>query len=522
MGGGTGTGGAPVISRIARESSALTVGVVTLPFNFEAKKRRTSAQAGIAELQKHVDTLIVIPNNNLLGMIDNKTSLMEAFGYADDVLRQGIQGISDLITLDGIVNLDFADVRTVMENKGKAVMGTGSASGENRARRAAEQAIHSPLLSDCNIHGARGILMNVVGSDSMTLHEVYEASSFIEDQGHEDAVIIWGASINPNLGDQILITVIATGFDNEQEKSETETQQVAPTAVTAPFVPAPPPPPINSAPEPAFQAPAMTAPPPPDSQPAALQAEPMQAEPAAPNMGAAPEEPQLEPAAETPIAPEEPPYYTLGGEAPSHASSNAAETPEELGYAPAAADSGEEEPVELKEVSLEEAAFAATEPDPAVAAAEAPLLTEAAPPVAPRAVEHVVIDEPKPSGTSPFSRFFNFAKKAEPAAPVPPAEPQPSEEPTIGDYIRRNAETRPHSTLTTSIEPSPAASAATSPPVSSPQAEPVTAAESAKDDGYNQGYPPHHQFEGRNDIHTNLDIPAFIRKRLSRGGELRT
>ena len=219
MGGGTGTGGAPVISRIARESRALTVGVVTLPFNFEASKRCRLAEEGIEELQKHVDTLIIIPNNNLLGIIDQRTSLMEAFSFADDVLRQGIQGISDLITLDGIVNLDFADVRTVMENKGKAVMGTGRASGDKRARRAAERAIHSPLLSDCNIRGARGILMNVVGSETMTLHEVHEASSFIEEQGHEDAVIIWGASINPSLGDEILITVIATGFDNQPSVS---------------------------------------------------------------------------------------------------------------------------------------------------------------------------------------------------------------------------------------------------------------------------------------------------------------
>ncbi len=219
MGGGTGTGGAPVISRIARESRALTVGVVTLPFSFEASKRSRLAEEGIEELQKHVDTLIIIPNNNLLGIIDQRTSLMEAFSFADEVLRQGIQGISDLITLDGIVNLDFADVRTVMENKGKAVMGTGRASGDKRARRAAERAIHSPLLSDCNIRGARGILMNVVGSESMTLHEVHEASSFIEEQGHEDAVIIWGASINPSLGDEILITVIATGFDNQPSVS---------------------------------------------------------------------------------------------------------------------------------------------------------------------------------------------------------------------------------------------------------------------------------------------------------------
>jgi cell division protein FtsZ len=236
MGGGTGTGGAPVISRIARESRALTVGVVTLPFNFEASKRRRLAEEGIEELQKHVDTLIIIPNNNLLGIIDQRTSLMEAFSFADDVLRQGIQGISDLITLDGIVNLDFADVRTVMENKGKAVMGTGRASGDKRARRAAERAIHSPLLSDCNIRGARGILMNVVGSESMTLHEVHEASSFIEEQGHEDAVIIWGASINPSLGDEILITVIATGFDNQPSVStKSPSQEITEEVVELPI-----------------------------------------------------------------------------------------------------------------------------------------------------------------------------------------------------------------------------------------------------------------------------------------------
>ena len=237
MGGGTGTGGAPVISRIARETRALTVGVVTLPFNFEASKRSRLAEEGIEELQKHVDTLIIIPNNNLLGIIDQRTSLVEAFGFADDVLRQGIQGISDLITLDGIVNLDFADVRTVMENKGKAVMGTGRASGDKRSRRAAERAIHSPLLSDCNIRGARGILMNVVGSESMTLHEVHEASSFIEEQGHEDAVIIWGASINPSLGDEILITVIATGFDNQSSVStKNPTQEIIEKVAEPPII----------------------------------------------------------------------------------------------------------------------------------------------------------------------------------------------------------------------------------------------------------------------------------------------
>ena len=215
MGGGTGTGGAPVIAKTARESDALTVGVVTMPFSFEARRRSNAAEEGVEELKKHVDTLIVIPNDNLLNVIDKRTSLIEAFGCADEVLRQGIQGISDLITRDGMVNLDFADVRTVMENQGKAVMGTGVASGENRARTAAEMAIHSPLLSENRIDGAQGILINVVGSESMTLHEVTEASSYIQEQGHEDAIIIWGASINPNLEDQMMITVIATGFEKK-------------------------------------------------------------------------------------------------------------------------------------------------------------------------------------------------------------------------------------------------------------------------------------------------------------------
>ena len=223
MGGGTGTGGAPVIAQVARELGALTVGVVTLPFEFEARKRRKAADSGVMDLKEHVDSLIVIPNNNLLGMISKRTPMIEAFGYADDVLRQGIQGISDLITRDGMVNLDFADVRTVMANKGKAVMGTGIASGENRARKAAEMAIHSPLLSDCRIQGAKGILINVVGDETMSLHEVTEASSFIEQQGHEDAIIIWGAATNPDMGEQIMITVIATGFDSQESLAPTPT-----------------------------------------------------------------------------------------------------------------------------------------------------------------------------------------------------------------------------------------------------------------------------------------------------------
>ena len=219
MGGGTGTGGAPIVAQVAQEMKALTVGVVTLPFNFEAKRRRKVANGGVTELRDHVDTLIVVPNENLFSIINRRTPMTEAFGFADDVLRQGVQGISDLITRDGLVNLDFADVRSVMANKGKAVMGTGLASGENRARHAAEQALHSPLLNDNTIDGARGILINVVGGLMMGMQEVEEASTFIKEQGHKDAEIIWGAAINPDFEDQIMITVIATGFD-EQEAAE--------------------------------------------------------------------------------------------------------------------------------------------------------------------------------------------------------------------------------------------------------------------------------------------------------------
>ena len=229
MGGGTGTGGTPIVARIAQEIKALTVGVVTLPFNFEAKKRRKAAELGVLELRDHVDTLIVVPNENLFSIINRRTPMTEAFGYADDVLRQGVQGISDLITRDGLVNLDFADVRTVMANKGKAVMGTGMASGENRARHAAEQALHSPLLNDNRIDGARGILINVVGGMSMGMQEVDEASTFINEHGHKDAEIIWGAAINPDFEDQMMITVIATGFEEQDEDTVKVTVPALPT-----------------------------------------------------------------------------------------------------------------------------------------------------------------------------------------------------------------------------------------------------------------------------------------------------
>ncbi len=222
MGGGTGTGGAPIVAQIAREIEALTVGVVTLPFRFEGKHRRKNAEKGIEELKDHVDTLIVIPNDNLLGLVNKRTSMVEAFKLADDVLRQAIQGISDLITNEGIINLDFADVRTVMQNGGKAVMGVGIAAGENRATAAAEQAIHSPLLSDHKITGSQGILVNMVGGNTLTMHEINEAACFIQEQAHEEATIIWGASIRPDQEDQIQITVIATGFGKDGTLTEQE------------------------------------------------------------------------------------------------------------------------------------------------------------------------------------------------------------------------------------------------------------------------------------------------------------
>ena len=222
MGGGTGTGGAPVVAQIARELEALTVGVVTMPFQFEGKQRRKNAEKGIQELKDHVDTLIVIPNDNLLGLVSKRTSMVESFNLADDVLRQAIQGISDLITNEGIINLDFADVRTVMQNGGKAVMGVGVATGDNRAIVAAEKAIHSPLLSDCKITGSQGILVNMVGGNTLTMHEVNEAACFIQEQAHEDATIIWGASIHPEQEDQFQITVIATGFGKEKALTQEE------------------------------------------------------------------------------------------------------------------------------------------------------------------------------------------------------------------------------------------------------------------------------------------------------------
>jgi cell division protein FtsZ len=214
MGGGTGTGAAPVIAQIARDCGALTVGVVTKPFGFEGKKRARQAVEGIDRLSAAVDTLIVIPNNRLLALVGTSTSMVEAFRKADSVLLNAVQGISDLMTVPGLINVDFADVRTIMSGMGRALMGTGIGSGKRRATEAAEMAISSPLLEDVSIEGATGILINITGGPDLTLHEVNEASSLIQQAAHEDANIIFGSVIDPNLSDEVRITVIATGVDH--------------------------------------------------------------------------------------------------------------------------------------------------------------------------------------------------------------------------------------------------------------------------------------------------------------------
>ena len=218
MGGGTGTGGAPVVARLAREVGALTVGVVTKPFIFEGKKRMHQADDGIEELKHSVDTLIVIPNQRLLSIAAKTTTMLEAFHKADDVLLQAVRGISDLIITPGLINLDFADVRTVMAEMGLALMGAASASGEHRAIEAAQKAISSPLLEDISIQGARGVLINITGGSDLCLHEVNEAASMIQEEAHDDANIIFGAVIDDSIIDQIRITVIATGFGEVKEE----------------------------------------------------------------------------------------------------------------------------------------------------------------------------------------------------------------------------------------------------------------------------------------------------------------
>jgi cell division protein FtsZ len=212
LGGGTGTGGAPVIAKIAKEVGALTIGVVTRPFTFEGAHRAETARIGIEQLKEQVDTLIVIPNDRLLQIVDKKANLQGAFRVADDVLRQGIQGISELITVPGLINLDFADVRTIMSEGGAALMAVGRASGDDRARTAAELAISSQLL-DITIDGARGILFNVTGGNDMTLFEVNEAAAIIKETAHPDVNLIFGAVIDPDMEEELRVTVIATGFE---------------------------------------------------------------------------------------------------------------------------------------------------------------------------------------------------------------------------------------------------------------------------------------------------------------------
>lgn len=212
MGGGTGTGGAPVIARAAKELGALTVGVVTKPFVFEGKRRMRQAEDGILELRDSVDTLITIPNQRLLSVSSRNMPILETFRKADDVLLQAVRGISDLIRIDGVINLDFADVRTIMSEMGMAMMGAAIAEGENRAVEAAQRAISSPLLDDISIQGARGVLINVTGGSDMSLHEVNEAATLIQEEAHEDANIIFGAVLDDAMEDKLRITVIATGF----------------------------------------------------------------------------------------------------------------------------------------------------------------------------------------------------------------------------------------------------------------------------------------------------------------------
>ncbi|HXC61319.1 MAG TPA: cell division protein FtsZ [Nitrospiria bacterium] len=220
MGGGTGTGAAPIIAEVARDLGVLAVAVVTKPFTFEGFKRMQRAEEGLKELKKHVDTLIVIPNQRLLNVVDKATPLIEAFKVTDDVLRQAVQGISDLITVPGLVNVDFADVKTVMSHMGRAVMGMGISRGANRAVDAAQKAISSPLLEDGSIHGARGVLLNISGGPSLSLHEVTEASSIIQSAADPEANIIFGSVISDKLANDVIVTVIATGFETEQERGE--------------------------------------------------------------------------------------------------------------------------------------------------------------------------------------------------------------------------------------------------------------------------------------------------------------
>jgi cell division protein FtsZ len=219
MGGGTGTGAAPIIAQMAQDVNALTVAVVTKPFSFEGSRRRRVAEEGILQLAEHVDTLITIPNDRLLKFVERNTNFTEAMSIADDVLRQAVQGIADIITVPGLINRDFADVRTVMKGMGHAIMGMGSASGEHRAVEAAQQAIASPLLEETSIEGARGLLINITGGDDVTLNEINEAAQIITEGADSDAQILFGAVVDPKLEDRLQVTVIATGFAGAEDVS---------------------------------------------------------------------------------------------------------------------------------------------------------------------------------------------------------------------------------------------------------------------------------------------------------------
>lgn len=228
MGGGTGTGAAPVIAQVAKELGALTVGVVTRPFSFEGRRRSNQAISGIDTLKTNVDTLIVIPNDRLLEIVDKNTPMLEAFREADNILRQGVQGISDLIAKPGLINVDFADVKTIMFDKGSALMGIGIATGETRATEAAKKAISSPLL-ETSIDGAHGILMNITGGTNLSLYEVQEAADLVTNAADEEVNVIFGSVINENLNDEIIVTVIATGFDESMQKAEAAKRDARPS-----------------------------------------------------------------------------------------------------------------------------------------------------------------------------------------------------------------------------------------------------------------------------------------------------
>jgi cell division protein FtsZ len=277
MGGGTGTGAAPVIAKAAKAKGVLTVGVVTKPFTFEGTRRARSADAGIEELQKHVDTLIVIPNQNLFLIANPNTTFKEAFQMADEVLQQGVRGITDLMVMPGLINLDFADVRSVMEEMGKAMMGTGEAEGDGRALEAAEKAIANPLLDGVSMRGAKGVIVSIVGGEDMRLMEVDEAANHIRELVDPDANIIWGSAFNDNLNGKIRVSVVATGIDSELSQPAAQSKpfsfagmgRTATPAAPAPSPVAEPEPVVRAAPEPAESLPYVEAEPVADSRPVA-------------------------------------------------------------------------------------------------------------------------------------------------------------------------------------------------------------------------------------------------------------